>query len=202
MSPGLFEGVSRNAAPAALVWQRRPTSRPVRVNYHCDDMFSASGYGEAGRAYVRALSAAGVIVRVSDTFRTRRRVEDAIVASLIGHDQEADFNIFHGIPSHWAQTASAYSNVIAVTVWEADQIPEAWYRPLSQVLDVWVPCSYNLRSFERLARAPYRLPHALPVRDDPRVVGDIHLKLRIKPTDFVFYSIFEWQDRKNPRGLI
>lgn len=172
----------------------------ITLNYY-GEVFQASGYGQAARAYVRALQAAGVRVRVIDTGRPPRHVEDDFVDSLTGHDPDADFNLFHGIPSFWARSAYRERNVIAMTVWEADSMPSTWRNPLTHAIDVWLPCRFNVETFARdLRRTPFCLPHALLApRED---TGADESALRVEPTDFVFYSIFEWQDRKNPQGLI
>jgi glycosyltransferase involved in cell wall biosynthesis len=173
----------------------------ITLNYY-GELFQASGYGQAARAYVRALHAAGVRVRVIDTGRPPHNVEDDFINTLIGHDPDADFNLFHGVPSFWARSAYRERNVIAMTVWEADSMPPMWRNPLTHAIDVWLPCTFNVEIFARdLGRTPFCLPHALPAPCGDGGADD-KSTLRVEPTDFVFYSIFEWQDRKNPQGLI
>jgi ADP-heptose:LPS heptosyltransferase len=173
----------------------------ITLNYY-GEVFAASGYGEAARAYVLALQAAGVAVRVVNTGPRPQQIRDERLAALLGYDPEADFNLFHGIPAFWARAAYQARNVIAMTVWEADQMPQTWRNPLSHAIDVWLPSAFTIDVFTRgLGRAPYRLPHALPPRNEA-VPDHGDVALGVEPTDFVFYSIFEWQDRKNPHGLI
>jgi glycosyltransferase involved in cell wall biosynthesis len=174
----------------------------ITLNYY-GEVFYASGYGQAARAYVHALHHAGVQIRVIDTGRKPHHIEDKLVTSLLGQHPNADFNLFHGVPSFWARAAYKLRNVIAMTVWEADQMPQTWRNPLSHAIDVWLPSAYNTEVFARdLAAAPYRLPHAfLPLRNATAdAIRDA--QLGVEPTDFVFYSIFEWQNRKNPYDLI
>jgi glycosyltransferase involved in cell wall biosynthesis len=174
----------------------------LSLNYH-GEVFHASGYGQAARAYVHALHAAGVQVHVINTGRKPYHVEDQTVAALLGHDPHADFNLFHGIPSFWASRAYREHNVIAMTVWEADRMPQAWRNPLNHAIDIWLPCTFNADLFaHELGKTPFRLPHALLPAEQSATLACGEAHLGIEPKDFVFYSIFEWQDRKNPRGLI
>jgi ADP-heptose:LPS heptosyltransferase/2-polyprenyl-3-methyl-5-hydroxy-6-metoxy-1,4-benzoquinol methylase len=171
---------------------------PVRLNYY-GNVFDASGYGQAARLYVHALHRAGVKVAVTDTGAQPPQVADELTASLLGHDDLADFNLFHGIPSAWARSARRLRNVIAMTVWETDGMPQQWREPLARAIDLWLPCRFNAEVFGRaLAREAFTLPHALP----PRMDDLAPLPLDIAAKDFVFYGIFEWQDRKNPHGLM
>ncbi|MDA9504184.1 hypothetical protein XI09_05280 [Bradyrhizobium sp. CCBAU 11386] len=184
------------------------TARPpqdgtaIRLNYH-GEVSHCSGYGEAARAYVRALHEAGIRVAVTDTGGHPDRVPDDLVRSLIGNDASADFNLFHGIPPYWARSASRASNVIAMTVWETDTMPPAWRNPLLRAIDVWLPCQFNVEVFARgLGRQPFCVPHPVPTAA-PATAGAIDWgTMGIRDTDFLFYACFEWQDRKNPAGLI
>jgi hypothetical protein len=64
----------------------------MKVNYY-GEAFSASGYGTAVRAYIHALCSAKVDVAVVDTGQQPRQIEDRLVASLVGRDDAADFNL-------------------------------------------------------------------------------------------------------------
>lgn len=171
----------------------------VSVNYY-GEVFSTSGYGTAIRSYIRALHTAGVRVAVASA-RRAPSVRDEFIESLMGRDPNADFNILHAIPLFWSRGAYRLPSVIAVTVWEADPIPEAWHRALSHAVDVWVPCSFNVKSFgASLSRAPFQLPYALPI-SGTRNVADLTIS-GLRSSDFVFYSIFDWQVRKNAQGMM
>lgn len=176
------------------------TRDAISVNYY-GEVFSTSGYGTAARAYIRALHASGVRVSVVGPGRPPHRFQDSIIQSLIGREPNADFTILHAIPLFWPRWAYTASNVIAITVWEADPIPQIWHRALKHAVDVWVPCEFNVKAFGKaLGTAPFRLPYALPVCDAPCAVDPTELS--VNPTDFVFYSIFDWQYRKNAQGTM
>jgi 2-polyprenyl-3-methyl-5-hydroxy-6-metoxy-1,4-benzoquinol methylase/glycosyltransferase involved in cell wall biosynthesis len=176
----------------------------VRVNYY-GEVSDTSGYGQAARLYIHALDRVGVKVSVINTGSDSRQIDDPLIKSLLGNDGEADFQLFHGIPPFWARTAYPLRNVIAMTVWETDTMPPQWRNPLMHATDVWLPCSFNAEVFGRgLGRATFRLPHPVPIpaSHDHRDPAAGLEEFGVSAGDLVFYSIFEWQERKNPDGLI
>lgn len=190
--------------PANCAPRRREPMETINLNYY-GYVFDASGYGQAARAYIHALHAAGVKVSVADIGAQPRQVQDDLVASLLSKDPQADFNLFHSIPAQCAHLTYPLRNVIAMTVWETDTMPQRWRNPLSHAIDVWVPCTFNVEVFSRdLGRPAFCLPHALaPTSLNGIEYPPLELeRLGIAPRDFVFYSIFEWQDRKNPMGTL
>jgi glycosyltransferase involved in cell wall biosynthesis len=173
----------------------------VSVNYY-GEVFSTSGYATAARGYIRALLCAGVHVAVFGVGRPPPQFQDKLILSLVGRDPNADFTILHAIPLFWPRWVYRTRNVIAVTVWEADPIPQVWYPALRHAVDVWVPCSYNVEVFGKaLGNAPFRLPYALPEEANGARFGSGGLR-GVNPNDFVFYSIFDWQYRKNAQGMM
>jgi glycosyltransferase involved in cell wall biosynthesis len=168
-------------------------------------VFDASGYGHAARAYLHALHLAGVELNVVDLAAHRpRQVEDPLVASLLGRPLDADFHLFHGTPPQWARLAFPLRNVIAMTVWETDTMPTQWRPVLTHALDVWLPCEFNVAVFSAaLGKPVFKLPH--PVFSPEANNGaarDAIEEWEIQTGDFVFYAIFEWQDRKSPERTL
>lgn len=170
----------------------------IKLTYY-GHVYDASGYGQAARAYIHALHAAGVTLSVVDLMTHGRQVQDDLVDSLVGRRLDADFHLFHGIPPQWARLAFRLRNAIGMTVWETDTMPTQWRNPLGHAIDVWLPCRFNVETFQRdLQRPVFRWPHAaLPRRVNGHVV-DADGLLGSAPDDFIFYCIFEWQPRKGP----
>ncbi len=167
-------------------------------------VFDASGYGNAARAYIHALHDAGIALSVVDLANRGHQVHDGLVESLQGHNPDADFHLFHGIPPQWARLAFKQSHSIGMTVWETDAMPTQWRNALNHVLEVWLPCEFNVTAFERaLDRPVFRLPHPkISTHGKNGLHGNRDPLGEIPTDDFVFYSIFEWQDRKCPNGLL
>jgi len=169
-------------------------------------VFEVSGYGQAARAYIHALHAAGVEVSVVDLSSHPRQIDDPLVSSLAGrHIDPVDFHLFHGVPPTWESRAAVLRNAIGMTVWETDTMPATWSAALSSVIDVWLPCQFNVDTFRSSLRTPiFRLPHPVPPRPEASHITDAILDpcIQASATDFVFYSIIEWQDRKGPSEML
>jgi glycosyltransferase involved in cell wall biosynthesis/SAM-dependent methyltransferase len=186
------------------------TVSPPRRAHAVDDLslvyygyvFDASGYGQAARGYIHALHRAGIKLSVVDLAANRpRQVRDELVEARIGRDTKADAHLFHGIPPQWARYAARVQNAIGMTVWETDAMPAQWQNALKVVREVWLPCDYNVSVFGKsLDKAIFKLPHVLLQTQTAKI--DANDFLSVGAEDFVFYSIFEWQERKNPQGLM
>jgi ADP-heptose:LPS heptosyltransferase/2-polyprenyl-3-methyl-5-hydroxy-6-metoxy-1,4-benzoquinol methylase len=201
-APPILPSASLQPAALSVSNHKRPQDREtIDLVYH-GYVFDASGYGQAARAYLHALHAAGVNVAVVDLANHARQVPDALIESLADRRIEADFHLFHGIPPLWARRAFPLRNVIAMTVWETDAMPPQWRPALNHALEVWLPCQFNVSVFERaIAKPIFKLPHAwAPNRATP--APDLGTACGIRDDDFVFYSIFEWQERKGPNEMI
>jgi glycosyltransferase involved in cell wall biosynthesis/SAM-dependent methyltransferase len=198
-------------APPAAAARAAQTDSPPRRNAHgADDLslvyygyvFDASGYGQAARGYIHALERAGVKLSVVNLAGRRpRQVRDELVEACVGRSMTADVHLFHGIPPQWARFAGGVKNAIGMTVWETDAMPPQWQGALGQVREVWLPCDYNVEVFGRsLDKAIFKLPHPwMPSQIGASGADEFP---GIDARDFVFYSIFHWQERKSPRGLI
>ncbi len=185
-----------------LKYQEVKTMEELGLIYY-GYVFDASGYGHAARAYIHALHNAGVNLSIVDLANHPRQVRDELVESLIGRKVSADFHLFHGIPNQWARLAFSLPNAIGMTVWETDSMPTQWQNILSHVLEVWLPCEFNVSTFKNsLDTSIFKLPHPLLPVNCNGGSPEPNQFLGITEQDFVFYSIFEWQDRKSPQGLI
>ena len=204
--PELKKSSPSSADPPATLQPNHHSvgSETINLAYY-GYVFDASGYGHAARAYLHALHRAGVELTVVDLAGNRpRQVEDPLVASLVDRQIEADFSLFHGTPPLWAKLAFPLRNVIAMTVWETDTMPTQWRPVLAHAVDVWLPCEFNAKVFSSaLGKPVFKLPHpVLSVERNGDAAIDAIEEWEIQAGDFVFYAIFEWQDRKSPERTI
>lgn len=181
--------------------RRAPGGNDLSLVYY-GYVFDASGYGQAARGYIHALHRAGINLSVVDLAANRaRQVRDEFVEARIGRGRVADVHLFHGIPPQWARFAAGVENSIGMTVWETDAMPAEWRDALGRVREVWLPCDYNVSVFcKSLDKAIFKLPHPFP--PGKTATGSADEFPGIGARDFVFYSIFHWQERKSPQGLI
>jgi glycosyltransferase involved in cell wall biosynthesis len=126
-------------------------------------------------------------------------VEDPLVTSLLNRPLEADLHICNSEPLD-ALTFSAISRrLIMQTAWEADRLPEKSVAALKDVLEVWVPSSYNAEVFRQQIDAPvFQLPHPVYTREVAgETVEALNRGLNLKESDLLFVSVATWQERKN-----
>ncbi len=208
--PAAEPGAQAPHAPVLDVARAPDSIAPPRRASKADDLsltyygyvFDASGYGQAARGYIHALHRAGINISVVDLAANRpRQVSDELVAARIGRRAKTDVHLFHGIPPQWARLAAGVENAIGMTVWETDAMPAEWHNALRQVREVWLPCDYNVSVFGKsLDKAIFKLPHAMLPGKTAMTRADEFPGIDAR--DFVFYSIFHWQERKSPQGLI
>lgn len=172
-----------------------------------------SGYGEACRNYILALNKAGVPLTVETrSFEANpppvgTENERKIIDSLIGKDVEFDIVIVHLTPDLAPQYVAKYPGkyVISYTVWETSQLHPLWVDACNKMDEVWVPCQWNVDSFKSsgVTVPMLKIPHGIDpesfsnVVDTPSFISGID-----KENTFVFYSIMQWNTRKNPDGLL
>jgi glycosyltransferase involved in cell wall biosynthesis len=161
-----------------------------------------SGYGTAARAYVRALSSVGVDLSVIDLAPSQNTVTDPVIKRLLNRKITPQLHLFCAVPWMATPLTLYYRDLVIITVWETDTIPRRWREILDGVLEVWLPCDYNVSTFRRdLVTPVFKWP--CPVNPWLYNIEQDYSKLPpLTDVDFVFYSIFEWQTRKNPLGLI
>jgi len=157
-----------------VVW-RGPVRRP-------------SGLGIASRAYVRALRRLGVRTTVG---KAGSRGKQAV---LVHHLPPSALRV--------RQERRRFRTIIVSTVWETTRIPRSWVRPLNAADAVCVPSRHNLRALRRSGvRVPIRLvPHGVHARSFRPVKK--RLPSRRGGRRFTFLSVFGFQHRKNPEGLL
>lgn len=175
--------------------------RPIKVAFY-GRVFAPTGYGAASRAYIHALHKAGVELSVVN-LKPEQKGDDSLINSSMNRRIEPDFHLFHFLPPMATPLTHHHDNVIISTAWETDTPPKAWLNVLSRVREVWVPCDYNVSVFKRhLGRPVFRWPHTISPQNGSADIPDSGRLPALRDSDFVFYSIFVWQERKCPEGLI
>lgn len=204
----LLPATNEPRATASPIRMASPLESPekretIHVTYY-GWVFDASGYGNAARGYLHALHRAGVELSVVDLAGHARQVQDPLIESWVGRKMDTDFHLFHGVPPFWSRQAFPLRNIVAMTVWETESMPPQWRTALNHALEVWLPSDFNTAVFgPALERPVFKLPHAL-LSESPIAPASSNAvpAWGIREGDLVFYSIFEWQDRKGPRELI
>ena len=171
--------------------------------------FDGSGYGEAARGYIGALSDAGVDVRLRFVSFEQVRPDlgelgEWLVSRLADSPlPDADVRVIHTTPDTWdalLMTSDKAIPTVGYCAWETDSPPPAWVESINRnVKLLLVPSRQNVEAFTAagVTVPVHRLAHA--VRDIPSRRDST---LPREPGRFRFLSIFQWTERKNPLGLL
>lgn len=166
-----------------------------------------SGYGEAARRHLLCLAGAGVPVHArsvtldAKTFAASERMpssEYRDARRLARSTGPYDTVLVHTPAPFFSRFVERGKRNVGVVAWELPEIPESWQSELGRVDELWVPSQFCADAFARATRRPVRIvPHPVePTPDGPRSLPGI------PDEHFLFLSILEWSDRKNPDGLV
>jgi GT2 family glycosyltransferase len=89
---------------------------------------------------------------------------------------------------------------IGYTMLEVDGFPGEWVRQANRMGEVWVPSEFNRQGF--LASGLKRPIHVIPLGVDTNYFHPGIRAHRNPMSDFLFLSIFEWGERKEPWLLL
>lgn len=171
-------------------------------------VFDGSGYAEAARNYVLSIHRQGYPVTLAPISFERTRPElgkdGDTLRELINARIDYDKVIVHSTPDLWENFTRFEKNkyIIGYTVWESSKIHPHWAQACNKANEVWLPCDWNLEVFKSSGvNVPlYKVPHAIDIPDlDNLPTFNLN---GIDDNAYVFYSIFQWQERKNPYALL
>lgn len=152
----------------------------------------ASGLGRASRAYARALKRQGVSVRIGGLSKSIRPSKGKKAL------------IYHYIPSHiqWKIERSVYDPIILNTVWETSKTPKSWLSDMNKFDAVCVPSQHNKRALVASGvKVPiFIVPHGVDTKEFHP--NNKKMFMPSAADKFTFVSVFGFQHRKNPEGLL
>jgi glycosyltransferase involved in cell wall biosynthesis len=172
-------------------------------------VFDGSGYAEAARNYVLSIHNKGYPITLAPISFEKTRPDlgqdGEVLRHLVNTTIDYDKIIVHSTPDLWPQFTRFDDKkyVIGYTVWETSNIHPTWTQACNRIAnEIWLPCDWNMKVFkESGVKVPLRkIPHAIDL-PNMNVVPEFNLD-GIPNNAFVFYSIFQWQERKNPYGLL
>lgn len=178
----------------------------MRVRYVSACM-DASGYAEAARNHIVALSESGVKVDVKpvsfERYRSDLGMLGAKVANLISDNNSAKIQILHLTPENYRHLIDENKYNIGYAAWETSKLPDTWVGKINQLDEVWVPCQHNKECFlSSGVQIPVQvMPHPFK-QEYGQGTETKNVIANTADDEFVFYSIFQWTERKNPSGLL
>ncbi len=167
----------------------------------------SSGYAAAARNHIAALYDVGVTINVKSVsfegYRSDLGRLGVLVQSLMGRNSEGDIRILHLTPQNYEKLIKPGKYNIGYCAWETDMLPKHWNKMIKRLDEVWVPSEHNKEVFERcgITIPVCVMPHPFETDIEQQDTTD-SLVANVDSNDFVFYSIFQWTERKNPLGLL
>lgn len=163
-----------------------------------------SGYGEANRHDIAALHTAGVNVEAQLVSYTVDTSDFGDLGKLMTElsDNKCDYRIkiMHTTPNEFQRLIEPGKYHIGRFFWETDKVPDDFARGLKLCDEIWTGSQANVDAIRAagVERPCYIIPQATETgRKWPDPFQNEEFKDR-----FMFYSIFEWTERKNPTALL
>lgn len=162
-----------------------------------------SGYGEANRHAVAALHAAGVNVIGQLVSYSQESADFGNIGKLVNQICETEGNyrikIMHTTPDQFKNFTEKGKYHIAHFFWETSRLPEEFVEGLNLMDEIWTGSQINKDAIlsSGVTKPIYIYPQAIETQREwpkPYVIP--------KFDGYLFYSIFEWTDRKNPEALL
>lgn len=163
-----------------------------------------SGYGEAIRHDILALHSAGIglstqLLRFTTTL-TDYGYSGNIAKKYQDNAIDYDVNIIHTTPNIMPRYIEDGKYNIGRVFWETDKLPKDFSEGVRDLQEIWTGSEFTKQSILNagIDEVPiYIIPEAIE-----KPMADIQPFTHQVAESFAFYSIFEWTERKNPRGLI
>lgn len=171
---------------------------------YCGPALDYSGYGEANRHDIGALTAAGVGVVGEYTKHCLEIAEFGELGKLAiecsQRNEPYDIKILHTTPNIYGRFIEPGKYHIGRVFWETDRLPQDFARGVAMVDEIWTGSEFNANAIRKAGitdKPIFIIPEAIKADDEiPQGYQTANA------TDYKFYSVFEWSERKNPRALI
>ena len=169
--------------------------------------FDSSGYGNASRNNIAALTQVGVDLEVIPiSFEAVKsnlgELGNAINKLVVKKPTLNNIRILHCTPENYIRVLDKSAYNIGYAAWETSKLPAGWPPLLNQLNELWVPSQYNVEVFKNsgVTCSIRCVPHTFDMNDNTK--PETGLIERRNPDEFLFYSIFQWLERKNPSTLL
>ncbi len=181
----------------------------ISVKY-CGPYADHSGYGEATRNAIMALVTAGVDVVTERVNFTAKQFDAGHIVELANNlkNKKSPYKIkiLHVTPDIYKLHMEQGKYHIGHLFWETDRLPKSWVTPCNAMNEIWTGCEVTKEAIESSGvKTPvYIYPQAINVdvnRAKPFIIKDQHGE-KMPRDGYIFYSIFEWNERKNPKALL
>jgi glycosyltransferase involved in cell wall biosynthesis len=170
-------------------------------------IFNNSGYAQASRGNILALHSLGVPLTLQPVSFERTNPdlgkEGELLESLV--DKSIDYNIviIHTTPEFWANHKESDKTNVGYTIWETTKLHPDWKNYINDNVEkVLVGCGWNVDIFKNSGvEVPIGVvPHGIDVNEFEGIKP--YNISGVSDSTYIFYSIFQFTERKNPVSLI
>lgn len=165
--------------------------------------FDYSGYGEANRNFIKALHTAGVrlqvqapsyVVDVADFGELGKLCRELSTCEV-----DNRIKVLHVTPDQYPRFMEPGKYHIGHLFWETTRLPKDFADACQLMDEIWTGSHTNAQAIRDsgFAKPIFVCPQAIDTameRSKPYVIPHFD--------GFLFYSVFEWTERKNPKALI
>jgi len=176
----------------------------IAINY-TGSLLDPTGYGEANRAFVAALFLAGVEVSTEIVVQTAEKInvgwEGELGRQLSQRKIPYKVKIIHLTPDVSVNYFENKCYHIQHLFWETDKLPQSWMEPLQQMDEIWTSSDQmvKLLKVSGIKKPCFVFPQPIDVTAIEKDYGHYSVPYQ---NGYLFYSIFQWIDRKNPKALL
>lgn len=176
----------------------------ISVSY-CGTWKDFSGYGQANRNFITSLVFAGVDVTTELVTQVGEQAsfgwQGLLCENLSGRNIPYKVKIIHLTPDIYPVYMETGKYHIGHLFWETDRLPKEWVPPCNQMNEIWTA---SPEQAEMIKKSGVTVPiFSFPQPVDSSLAGYNIPSFRLPDFGgFVFYSIFQWIERKNPKALI
>jgi glycosyltransferase involved in cell wall biosynthesis len=134
-------------------------------------------------------------------FKTTYDVQESVIKHLEGRNVPYKIKILHITPDLYPKFMEGEKYHIGRLVWETDKLPNDWIEPCNKMNEIWTTTEAHAEVMRKsdITVPIYCFPEPIMVQEANERITPFVTKYK---KDFTFYSIFQWIDRKNPRGLL
>ena len=176
----------------------------IKIRY-CGSTPDNSGYGDANRADIASLFLAGGDVSVEAESQTIAKVPTGWVGelcqSLENRDIDYKIKIVHLTPDCYPRYLEEGKYHVGRLMWETNLLPPEWIAPCNKMEEIWTATKEQAEVIKNSGvKVPiYVFPEAVDIS-----LAEKQMEEFVIPnfTGTVFYSIFQWIERKDPHSLL
>jgi glycosyltransferase involved in cell wall biosynthesis len=164
-----------------------------------------SGYASASRNFICALSFAGVDITTELIAQTPEKATygwaDNFTSALKDRNIDYKVKFLHVTPDLYTKYMEKGKYHIGHLFFETDQLPKAWVEPCNKMNEIWTA---SAQQAEMIKKSGVTVPiHFFPQPIDTSKTGRPSAPYKIANFEgTLFYSIFQWIERKNPKALL